>query len=188
MDLGAYVQIDRFEKVMSDNNIEIPRLRGLRLMSEEEPILPEDYNEVYKEAEFDAVQIAVESKWLYNPQWLEMSYKTDRELEYYVDFETRNGRKEHFAPIKIHWERLHGKKRKLVKYLIKKRKQRIKIQWDMYNKYCGRDDVLHIHARLGAGNWDYYNCDKIIKSQPWYLDHCEDNFDRTYVDIYAKIV
>ena len=188
MDLGAYAQIDTLEKVMLDNNIKIPRLRGLRLMSEEEPILPEDYNEAYRDAEFDAVRTAVESKWLYNPLWLETSYKTDYELEYYMDFAMRNGHINHFKPLKIHWERLHGRKRKLVKYLAKKRKQRIKTQWDMWNKYCGRDDVLYIHARLGSGNWGGYDCDKLIKDKPWYLDHCEDNFDQTYVDIYAKIV
>jgi len=60
-------------------------------------------------------------------------------------------------------------------------------QDNMFNKYCGKEDILYIHARLGGGNWNYYGCNEIIKNQPWYLDHCEDAFDGTYVDIYAKI-
>ena len=37
MDLFAYLQIEDLEKYLKDNNIEIPRLRGLRLMKDEEP-------------------------------------------------------------------------------------------------------------------------------------------------------
>ena len=37
MDLGAYVQIGDLESLMKANGIDIPRLRGLRLMSEEKP-------------------------------------------------------------------------------------------------------------------------------------------------------
>ena len=35
MDLFAYSQIDDFDHLLKDNNIEIPRLRGVRLMSQE---------------------------------------------------------------------------------------------------------------------------------------------------------
>lgn len=35
MDLGAYVKIKDLSQIMINNGIEIPRLRGLRLMSEE---------------------------------------------------------------------------------------------------------------------------------------------------------
>ena len=37
MDLFAYSQIDDFDHLLEDNNIEIPRLRGVRLMSQEKP-------------------------------------------------------------------------------------------------------------------------------------------------------
>ena len=188
MDLGAYAQIDNLEEIMKENNIVIPRLRGLRLMKDEEPILPEDYENEYKWAEFDAVDDAVRGRWRWHPWCYTYSMETDWELEYYVDFEKReSGQYDHFKPIKTHWERLHGKKRKLVKYLIKKRKRAIKKQWDMWNKYCGQENVLYIHARLGSGNWGGYDCDKIIKNQPWYIEHCEDQCDSTYVDIYARV-
>lgn len=37
MDLGAYAQIDNLGQIMKDNGIDIPRLRGLRLMKDKEP-------------------------------------------------------------------------------------------------------------------------------------------------------
>ena len=90
-------------------------------------------------------------------------------------------------PIDIRWDRVHGKKRKAFKYVIKKAKKEVYQQYEMWNKYAGRSDVLYIHCRLGAGNWDYYKGWDIIESQPWFLDKVEDNFDNTYMDIYAKI-
>ena len=38
MDLYAYSQIDKLEKIAKENNIKVPRLRGYRLMSEEEKV------------------------------------------------------------------------------------------------------------------------------------------------------
>ena len=38
MDIGAYAQIDDLEQIMKDHNIDIPRLRGLRLMKDERPL------------------------------------------------------------------------------------------------------------------------------------------------------
>ena len=188
MDLGAYAQISNLEQILKDNNINIPRLRGLRLMKDEDLITPEDFAAEYKEADFWAINEAVRGDWFWNSYWHTQSRETDRQLEYYVDFARReDGSFDHFEPLKLHWERLHGDKRKLVKYKIKKKKARIKKQWEMWNKYCGQENILYIHARLGAGNWDGYNCDEIIKKQPWYIEHCEDQFDSTYVDIYAKI-
>lgn len=35
MDLGAYAQIDNLSAIMDRNGIDVPRLRGLRLMSQE---------------------------------------------------------------------------------------------------------------------------------------------------------
>jgi hypothetical protein len=38
MDLEAYANIERLNSLAEKNNIKIPRLRGYRLMLEEEPI------------------------------------------------------------------------------------------------------------------------------------------------------
>ena len=48
MDLEAYTSIERLKSLAEKNNIKIPRLRGYRLMSKEEPI-KEDFT--YSEAE-----------------------------------------------------------------------------------------------------------------------------------------
>lgn len=41
MDFGAYAQIEQLEQLLTANHIEISRIRGLRLMSEEEPLSEE---------------------------------------------------------------------------------------------------------------------------------------------------
>lgn len=58
MDLGAYAQIEQLEQLLTANHIEIPRLRGLRLMSEEEPFSEED---IYKKYE-DVICAALNTK------------------------------------------------------------------------------------------------------------------------------
>ena len=187
MDIGAYAQIDDLEQIMKDNGIEIPRLRGLRLMKDEAPLTKEDLEEVIKDDILWEVQSLIRGcpKWDWNSCVTELSSKTDALCDYYLWYDVDEYGCHKY--IDICWDRIHGKKRKACKYVIKKVKKRVKEQFDMWNKYVGRDDVLYIHARLGSGNWGGYDCDKIVKGQPWYLDHCEDHFDCTYVDIYAKI-
>ena len=187
MDLGAYAQIDGLEQIMKDNGIEIPRLRGLRLMKDEAPFTKEDLEEVIKDDILWEVKSLIRGcpKWDWNSCVTELSSKTDALCDYYLWYDVDEYGCHKY--IDICWDRIHGKKRKACKYVIKKVKKRVKEQFDMLNKYAGRDDVLYIHARLGSGNWGGYDCDKIVKGQPWYLDHCEDHFDCTYVDIYAKI-
>jgi hypothetical protein len=45
MDLYAYSQIDDLKKYLEENNINVPRLRGLRLMKDEEPVSEEKIKE-----------------------------------------------------------------------------------------------------------------------------------------------
>ena len=61
-----------------------------------------------------------------------------------------------------------------------------KTQWEMWNRYCGRADVLYIHARLGKYNWSYV-VHTDYKDKSWYLESCNDSQDYSYCDIYAKI-
>ena len=42
MDLEAYAQIEHLSKIMEINGIEVPRLRGLRLMRYEPTVTEED--------------------------------------------------------------------------------------------------------------------------------------------------
>lgn len=181
MDLGAYAQIGNLEAIMQKNGINVPRLRGLRMMSEEEPISKNELKDMCEEASLYVVEDLCCCNFNTNANWSEYSSKTDALRHKYIKYNKRR-------PVAIKWNKLHGKRRKAVKYAIKKRKKAIMKQFAMWNKYAGHNDVLYIHARLGAGNWNYYDCDKIIKNAPWYLDHVEDNFDRTYVDIFAKVI
>ena len=52
MDLYAYAQIDELEEIMKANDIEVPRLRGVRLMSQEKP----EYNYVPDNLEFNVLE------------------------------------------------------------------------------------------------------------------------------------
>lgn len=188
MDLGAYVQITDLEAVMKDNGIDIPRLRGLRLMRVEEPVTREEMDRM---AEYNGLyECVLLCRNGFNPNacgYMLSSY-TDMIAECYLDYEKGDdGTVYHTQPISVKWDKVHGKKRKAFKYVLRKARRRVEEQYALWNKYCGRDDVLYIHCRLGGGNWDYYNCDDIIKNQPWFLDCVEDSFDCTYLDVYAKI-
>ena len=105
MDLYAYSQIPRFTDLAKKNGIDVPRLRGYRLMSEEE--LMED---------------------------------TKGEEQY-----------------------------------------------EVFNRYVGRPDVLMIHARIGGNNWEYYDGDNTVAKEPWFLEKVDDCDDNTYCDIYARV-
>lgn len=192
MDLGAYAQIDILEQIMKDNGIEVPRLRGLRLMKDEEPLSKEEIKAIAIKEGYSRCA------WLcracppfdWNTCVSELSERTDFRTEYYcvcVPYETLPESINHSDPIDIRWDRVHGKKRKAFKYVIKQAKRDVQKQLDMWNKYCGHDDVLYIHCRLGGGNRDYYKVSEIIENQPWFLEDVDDYFDNTYMDIYAKI-
>lgn len=180
MDLYAYANIDNLEEVMKVNNIEVPRLRGLRLMANEQSVTKNDISETAKNIGLWDCQNACCSGFKWNASLVEYSSKTRAIEKKYLVFENGNA-------VDIRWDKVHGKKRKLFKYNMKKARQRVEEQYAMFNKYAGRNDVLYIHARIGGGNWNWYNCDDVIKAQPWFLDVVEDAFDCTYVDIYAKI-
>lgn len=60
------------------------------------------------------------------------------------------------------------------------------MQYETFNKYVGRDDVLMVHARIGGGNWEYYGGPELAK-QPWFIEKVDDSYDNTYCDIYVQI-
>lgn len=120
MDLYAYEQIGRFEELAKKNGIDVPRLRGYRMMSEEEPWTEE--------------------------QTVRLIKGTDGDIK----------------------------------------EQSLRAQHAVFNKYCGRKDVLYIHARIGGNNWKYYGGPN-LEEQPWFIEKVDDAFDSTYCDIYARI-
>ena len=184
MDLGAYANIDNLEVIAKKNNIVVPRLRGYRLMKDEAPV---DIDKVVdkREVAVFCVRDLCTSRpfWDPNSNCAEFSYITDINKEYFlVKGIDEDGFEDY---VDVRWDRIHGWKRKVLKTYIHNEIKRQRKQWEMWNKYAGRDDILYIHARIGGGNWaDYY---KEVAYQPWFLGKVDDSFDSTYCDIYARI-
>lgn len=177
MDLGAYVQIDELEKLMTEHGIEVPRLRGLRLMKQEIPVTKDEIDEnAYGIGIWNCECLCMQD--FGKSYWVEMSERTDRIIDKYMtkDEHGTNG---------IKWDKVHGKKRKMFKWELRKAKRRVKEQMETFNKYCGQD-VLYIHARIGGNNWKYYDGEK-LRGEPWFLEKVDDAFDNTYCDIYARL-
>lgn len=181
MNLYAYTQIGDFEELASKNGIEVPRLRGYLLMSNEESVPVEEFEKAAKEIEIEAVKGLVTAfpKWATHPAWY--TYNSDSQF-----LHRRYLKYENSEPVGIRWDRIHGKKRKNLKFRIKKNKKRCFLNWQTWNKYIGRQDVLYIHARIGGANWLYYGGVELEK-QPWFLERVDDPWDTTYCDIYAKL-
>lgn len=180
MDLGAYAQIDDLSAIMKENNISVERLRGLRLMANEEPISDEKIEEQAAQIGFLNCESLCEANFVLDPWSFELSSRTNQIKKKYLI------KNEEGSYVGVHWDRIHGKKRKAFKYVIKSARKRVWNNLSIFNKYCGRNDVLYIHARIGGGNWAYYGGSKITE-QPWFLERVDDPFDGTYCDIYAKI-
>lgn len=183
MNLTAYSQIEDLMPVLQSTGIEIPRLRGLGLMKNEEPVNQTDLNEILHSVEILAVQNLCESfpAWDFYSCCSEFRPATDRRIKKYMILD------EDGDPISIRWDRIHGKKRKTAKYAIKQYKKAVIDNIKVFNKYAGRDDVLFVHARIGGDNWNYFNGPSIVASHPAFLEKVDDYFDSTYCDIYLKI-
>lgn len=197
MDLGAYANIENLEEIVVKNGIEVPRLRGYRLMSKEEPISDEDITQRKKGDEIRICERLIEADWIANSCSREFSDRTDRNCRKYLSYtaETREnfmGREyTHYNYTGIKWDKIHGKRRKNLKWEIRQNNKAVDKQFNMFNKYAGREDVLMIHARIGGidgdcSNWDSFGGDELRKKS-WFLDAVDDAFDGTYCDIYAKI-
>ena len=179
MDLGAYARIETLSHIMTENNIYVPRLRGIRLMSEEERISAEEIEQATIDLALDRCERACQSNFEYHPTGYTMCDATDKLRRKYIVYDNKG------MPTGIRWNKIHGKKRKLFKYIIKSVRKRVLNNYETFNKYCGQTNILYIHARIGGGNWSYYGAE--VKDQPWFIEKVDDPFDSTYCDIYAII-
>lgn len=188
MDLYAYSQIDELDELVRKNNIYVPRLRGYRLMKEEKPITDEDWKKIRHNVEIDVMINLCQSEWGRNKWGYTMSIYTDAKCAYHIkNYECRwmPEDKEGYKEPEIRWDRLKGKKKRIFITRVKNELRRYKKQYEVWNKYCGRDDILYIHARIGGGNWPYYY-DQVV-DKPWFIEKVDDGWDSTYCDIFAKI-
>lgn len=176
MDLGAYVKIEDLDQIAKDNGIDIPRLRGYRLMKDEAPVSRDEIKRMLDECAIEVVKELCQSEpfWSLHASYLTWDSYTGRLISYYTDTGVR-------------WDRIHGKKRKILKYAIKKKKRAIQAQWDAWNRYAGKEGVLYVHSRMGGGNWKYYEDKDSIVKQPWFLERVDDWWDDTYCDFYCKV-
>jgi hypothetical protein len=181
MDLGAYAQIEDLEQVMRDNGISVPRLRGLRLMKDEEPTTKEKIDEEVNFVWLCKCKDMCCSYFIMNADFVDFCYRTDKIMKKYLVYKNDD-----IFPVGVNWKNAHGKKRKMFRYALKQANKRVRAQFDTFNKYCGREDVLYIHARIGGDNWSYFGGDEIAKL-PWFIEKVDDAFDCTYCDIYARI-
>ena len=186
MDLTAYTQIDDLEQIAKDNNIEVPRLRGYRLMKDEESVSKEEINEMIK---YGAISVCEHlccsiPFWNGDSDCHEYGPRTDALRDYYLIKTTDEEGYTSYTDIR--WDRIHGWKRKVLKFEIKKKTRRVQKQYEIWNKYAGKENVLYVHARIGGGNWEPYGGDELSK-MPWFLDKVDDCWDETYCDIYASI-
>lgn len=173
MDLFAYSQIKDLEEVAAENNISVPRLRGYRLMANEEKV---DWKTLKQDVEYVCTEHMCSSVpfWKENSDWSRYSSSIQRIEEFYITKDK-----------KPRWDRIHGWKRKALKTMIHNYMRRVQQQYEMWNKYVGRSDILYIHSRIGGGNWPSYR--EEVVNQPWFIEKVDDWFDCTYCDIYARI-
>lgn len=184
MDLGAYTQIGDIDiqKIVEDKGISVPRLRGYRLMSEEEPVTENEIADIISnDASWIYEKFVCSSPVRFRPQshGIEFSATTDRLREKYLI-------KDDGRVVGIRWNLIHGRNRKELKFALKKSRKRIMDQYSTFNKYAGHSNVLYIHARIGGNNWNYYGGHDIEK-QSWFIEKVDDSSDVTYCDIYADI-
>ena len=185
MDLGAYVQIDELEGVLLSNGINIPRLRGLRLMRDEKKYTEEETRNCVESAKLWAYSEIMETvpPFTVNANMWAYTNGAKKRHKKYIIYDKNV---DWFKPAAIRWDLIHGKQRKAMKFQgkIAARKELERIR--TWNKYAGQDDVLYIHARLGSSNWSDVTW-KDYRNEPWFLYGEDDSDDSSYCNIYAKV-
>jgi len=179
MDLGAYAQIEDIDKYLNENNIHlnIPRLRGYRLMKQEEEIEYDNATGLHYVLED---MLTSYPRWAYNGCHA-YTRRTKAARKKYLIYNDDG------IAVDLNWHLVHGKNRKRAKFLIKQHRRAVKKQYDTFNKYVGKDNILYVHARIGGQNWTFFNANKTVAKQPWFIEKVDDCFDSTYCDIYVDL-
>lgn len=188
MDLYAYCQIGELDELVKKNGISVPRLRGYRLMKDEKPITDEDWKEIRHDTEIRIMENLCQSTWGRDKYGYWITDYTQAKCAYHIkNYEClyMSEDEEGYKEPEIRWDRLKGKKKRIFITHVKNALSDYKKQYEVWNKYCGRDDILYIHARIGGGNWAHYY-DQVV-DKPWFIEKVDDGWDGTYCDIYAKI-
>lgn len=181
MDLGAFVQIEDLASIAKANGIEVNRLRGYRLMRDEKP---EDIEAICKDREVSLCEELCAMKWNPDSQFLCYGGSTDPYFnKFIINYDKRY---EKGVRLSINWEIMTDAEKEILRSYIEERTADFKKQWSLWNSFCGRNDVLYIHARQGTTNWSETTF-KDYQDKLWFLAACNDGDDPSYCDIYAKI-
>lgn len=181
MDLYAYSQIKNLEHILTKNNIEIRRLRGLRLMKDEEPITSEEIEKIVKDTKLENA-----IRWLKQKSWNYWSSQRDDNIhKAFIYRKVKEDDEDVFEKkiVAIDWSKVNRKDRNAIKLKNKEDEKRIRTNFEMFNSYVGKN-VLYVHTRQGGGNRPYYPIDT---KHPMYLSDCDDYWDSTYCDIYYDL-
>ena len=183
MDLFAYTQINSLHDILDSTGVDVPRLRGLRLMLEEEPISDDDIAESIHDEQMYVAERVIRSipKWSTNSDTTRYGWETDRACRKYLVYGD-DGR-----ATAIRWELIHGQHRRNMKHAMKIAKRRVLDSFGTFNRYAGRDDILCVHARIGGRNWGYFNEGGAVSGSDAFIEKVDDMFDDTYCDIYLRI-
>ena len=143
MDLQAYLNIDDLSAVAEANGIEVPRLRGYRLMALEQPMTEEEIWSMEQSMVRYTYKDGCNSIPRFTPQsgWSEFSPLSEWYQEKYL---TPEG--------DLKWNLIHGKRRKNMKFAVKKVKRAVREECAAWNRYAGMEDVLYVMARIGGNN------------------------------------
>lgn len=172
MDLTAYSQIEDLKHFLQDNKINIPRLRGLRLMKDEEVVTEK---EILDLIEIEKREYAI--NWLkQHCDWCWSSDKENKRHKAFIYGKNEIGEKD---IIKIDFSKVHGKDRKHIKYHWKLIVRAFNAQYEVWNRYVGKN-VLYVHAKKGSDS-------DIDKTHRMFLEIVDDAWDGNYCDIYYDL-
>lgn len=184
------IEQDSLYEFVRKQGIDVARLRYIARMSDVLPVTENKLKDELWDAECSVYRYMCEAypPFAINPAWTELSDRTDRVRKKYLVTKKLYNINEWWAEYTIgfRWWRLHGKKRKNLKYALKKERATTRAMVDLINKYAGRPDVLRLEARLGSANWTGISWRKYCK-EPWFLDGVDTHYGSSYCHIYVKV-
>lgn len=155
----------------------IPRLRGFINLDNPYKISRVEIARIKNEANYDCLHNMVYAL----PMW-----NSNTRCHWYNNRRMIKEKRLYKEGLGINWDLIHGKHRKDLKFMIKKRMRNEQKVWELREKYSGLPGYRMAYARIGGGNWDTYRYE--VETEPWFVEKVDDAFDNTYCYIIIKDV